>query len=198
MRKLWLQMFLWAGVACAQTAPVILNVTANLAPPPGTLTIVGQNFGSVQPTVTLGGTALTVESFTATTAVADLPAGLVLGTSYALVVTNNQAQLKATATLDVTLGPTGPAGATGPMGPQGAVQRGPLVQRARRGRPAPLALPVPWDRAEEADRRAQPDLPARQAPPAGMAPSGRPGLPERRAPQALPGPWGRTRSISPC
>jgi hypothetical protein len=46
------------------TTPVITSAQANFAVTPATLTINGQNFGAVQPTVTLAGTPLTVQTFT--------------------------------------------------------------------------------------------------------------------------------------
>jgi hypothetical protein len=90
------------------TGPSISSATANFAVSPPQLTIVGHNFGSVQPTVTLGGTSLTVISSSSSNVVADLPQALVLGASYTLTVTNNQSFLKPKATLDLTLGLAGP------------------------------------------------------------------------------------------
>jgi hypothetical protein len=47
-------------------APVISGAAANFAVNPPALTITGQNFGAVQPTVTVDGIALPVHSFTQT------------------------------------------------------------------------------------------------------------------------------------
>jgi hypothetical protein len=135
MRKLEIFMCLWATAAWGQAAgqansPINYSVMANFAVSPATLTIAGQNFGSIQPSVTLGGTPHPVVTFSPTSVVADLPPSLIVGVSYALVLANNQAQLKATASLDVTLGPVGPAGATGATGLAGAT-----------GAPGPAGLP---------------------------------------------------------
>ena len=103
-----------AGTAFGQ-APVISSAAPNLAVNPPTLTIYGHNFGAVQPTVTLGGTPLTIQSFTQLVVVATLRAGANQG-SYPLVLVNN---LGLSVTFDVTLGATGPVGPAGPPGSPG-------------------------------------------------------------------------------
>jgi hypothetical protein len=80
------------------------------------LTIQGSSLGTGKPTVTLGGTALTVTSYgSQTQAVATMPAGVLPGT-YSLVYTRANG---ATATFDLTVGAVGPVGPTGPPGSSG-------------------------------------------------------------------------------
>jgi hypothetical protein len=135
---------LCAAVAIGQdtgtlgTNPAIISVTANFAVTPAQLTIAGQNFGNTKPTVTLGRTSLTVVTFSPTSVVANLPPSLVLGASYPLTLVNNQSLLKAKASLDVTLGLTGPPGPPGPQGPTGpAGPQGPQGVPGAQGPPGP-------------------------------------------------------------
>lgn len=99
--------------------PVITGATANLATNPATLTIAGQNFGTVPPTVKFANAPLTVSSFSATSVVANLPAGVSAG-SYQVVLVNNtnpNSLLRTSLPFDVTLGSGGPQGPPGPVGP---------------------------------------------------------------------------------
>ena len=77
------------GQGGSTNTPVISSAQANFAVTPATLTINGQNFGAVQPTVTLAGTPLTVQTFSQFFAVALLLPGTNQG-SYRLVLVNNQ------------------------------------------------------------------------------------------------------------
>jgi hypothetical protein len=79
MIQLGLLIAMTAGTAFGQVGlfaniPVISSAAANFAVKAPTLTINGQTFG-VPHTVTLGGTPLTVQSFTQCVAVAILPPG---------------------------------------------------------------------------------------------------------------------------
>ena len=114
--QLGLLIVVTAGTAFGQ--PVISSAAANFLVNPPVLTITGKNFGAVAPSVTLGGTPLTVQSFTPSMAVATLPTGTNSG-SYQVVLVNNERPLHPSATFDVTLGAAGPAGPMGPAGPQG-------------------------------------------------------------------------------
>src|SRR5579863_10440261 len=83
--------------------PTIAGVTADYSTTPATLTITGTNFGSTAPSVSLLGAPLTLVSFTAVSAVADIPAGTPPG-SYTLSLVNNSAPPHDPASFDVTLG----------------------------------------------------------------------------------------------
>lgn len=101
--------------------PVIVSAQANFVS--NTLTIVGNNFGTAMPTVTLDATKLTVTSNTNTQIVANLPAGIMPG-SYHLTVAkaeqhHDDEDKDDVARLDVTLGAVGPQGPQGPQGIQG-------------------------------------------------------------------------------
>src|SRR5262245_5628533 len=117
-----LSVSLASSLFAQSNAPAVNNAAADFTKAPATLTINGLNLGNTKPTIALGGAALTVESFSPTKIVADLPAGTTPG-SYHLVVTNNDNQSKSSTALDVTIGtagpqgPAGPQGATGPGGP---------------------------------------------------------------------------------
>jgi len=106
----------------AQSAPAQSKVPAiektQVSTNSNQLTITGQNFGTVIPSVTWDGLLpLTVVSFTDTIVVATLPGGIPAG-SYQLTLTNlttNKA-----GSFIATIGAVGPAGPIGPTGPQGA------------------------------------------------------------------------------
>jgi hypothetical protein len=84
---------------------------------PTVLQIDGSGFGTVRPTVVLGGTPLYLLSFTDTVVVASVPVAVPAG-SYTLVITQGSGK-DISASFDVTIGAAGPAGATGPAGPAG-------------------------------------------------------------------------------
>jgi len=105
----------------AQLLPVIESATVNSAA--NTITISGIGFNTrIKPTVNLGGTNLTVNSYTSTTVVANLGSVTAPGT-YLLTLTDGLLP----AVADVTLGAVGPQGpqgaigATGAQGPQGPI-----------------------------------------------------------------------------
>ncbi len=82
------------------SAPVIYDVKSDYNAM--TLTVIGQNLGSTSGTVTLGGTPLTVNSWSPSAIVAQIPQGTSPG-SYSLVVTGpRRGDLSATA--EVTIG----------------------------------------------------------------------------------------------
>jgi hypothetical protein len=113
---------LLGGIAFAQsvTAPRISGSIVNTTVTPNQLTIVGSNFGSIQPAVTLNDMLLTLISYSNTMVVAQLPNSFTPG-SYMLVVTNGQnAQSGTSVTTVGAVGPQGPSGPQGPAGPQGA------------------------------------------------------------------------------
>lgn len=97
---------------------------------PGTITINGQNFNNgYPPIVTLGGTSISVQSYTATQIIAEFPVGTPDG-DYQLTVTTGTAvkNYDAYALTIGAVGPQGPqglkgdtgsAGIAGPAGPQG-------------------------------------------------------------------------------
>ncbi len=122
--------------------PLILAAVPDSSVSPTQLTIMGENFGTLKPAVTLDSIPLTVVNFGSTSVTALLPAGLTPG-SYLLTLQRN-GQKQNTAEFDVALGaigpkgekgdpgalgpagpagpsgPTGPVGPTGPQGPEGA------------------------------------------------------------------------------
>ncbi len=101
--------------------PVITAVSESEHPPQ--LTIMGSNFGTVQPSVTLNGLPVSVMSYTNTLVVVTLPASIESAPgTYLLSLTNNsdvKVQLLNTGVFVVAIGETGPAGPAGPAGPQG-------------------------------------------------------------------------------
>jgi hypothetical protein len=98
--------------------PSITAASANAAMT--TLTLTGAQLNSSgAPLLTLGGVGLTVQSSSASTVVATLPPGTTART-YPLVLTTGNLS----ATLDLTIGATGPIGPAGPVGPVGPI--GPL------------------------------------------------------------------------
>ena len=102
------------------------------------LNISGSNFGSQVGTVKLGGSTLTVVSWSAGRIVANLPATTVPG-MYLLVVTIKPLPLIAVA--DVTLGAVGPQGVVGPQGPAGP--QGPTGLPGVAGAPGPVGSQGP-------------------------------------------------------
>jgi hypothetical protein len=100
--------------AKAQLFSIISNAKVNTST--NMITITGSGFNTrVKPTVYLGGTNLSVSSFTATSVVASLGSVTAPGT-YMLTVTSGVTFAAA----DVTLGAVGPQGPIGPQGPTGA------------------------------------------------------------------------------
>ena len=103
--------------------PLILAAVPDSSASPTQLTIMGENFGTLKPTVTLDSIPLAVVSFGSTSVTALLPAGLTPG-SYLLMLQRN-GQKQNTAEFDVALGAIGPkrregrSGAPGPAGPAG-------------------------------------------------------------------------------
>ena len=92
-----------------------------------TITITGSGFSAkTKPTVQLGGTNLTVDSYAATSIVASLGSVTAPGT-YLLTVTSGVTFAAA----DVTLGAVGPQGPIGPLGSR----RGQRARREQRGIP---------------------------------------------------------------
>jgi IPT/TIG domain len=113
-----------AGTAWAATAPPpqIASASQIFATSPTQLQIEGSGFGSLRPTVVLGGTPLYVLSFTDTLVFASIPAAVPDG-AYALVLTSGDPKGGSSAPFDVAIGAVGPAGPTGPAGPQGLADR---------------------------------------------------------------------------
>src|SRR2546430_13906470 len=110
-----------ARMQAASSGQVIVNRTT-IDYALNKITIVGTNFGSSTPSVTLQGAPLSVQSFNAVTGtvVATLPAALNPG-SYLLAVTTSTGG-PSTGFFDTTYGSnggTGPTGATGATGPTG-------------------------------------------------------------------------------
>jgi hypothetical protein len=105
-------------VSQAQT-PVINDAVVNLTA--GQITLSGSNFSpnGVAPTVTVGGTSSTVNSFTNTTIVVEVPSTLAAAT-YLVSVTNSFRPSGSAYVTVGAVGPQGPAGATGATGPKGA------------------------------------------------------------------------------
>lgn len=100
--------------AWAASKPSITSAVADFQT--NQISIVGVNFGTVSPYVTLDGLVATVVTFTPTTILADLPSGIAPG-SYVLSVKNKSDNL--VATFDATIGNAGPQGPQGAQGPQG-------------------------------------------------------------------------------
>ena len=107
---------LTAVLTAISHAATVSSATADFSVSPARLTIAGQNFGSGSPSVTLGAVSLTVESFSPTQIVADLPPSITAGTYHLVVLSRQPLSLNL---LDVTLGTAGPQGAPGAAGPQG-------------------------------------------------------------------------------
>ena len=104
----------FAPPAKAQLFSIISNTKVNTST--NTINITGSGFSSkVKPTVYLGGTTLSISSFTATSIVASLGSVTLPGT-YLLTVTSGITFAAA----DVTLGAVGPQGPIGPPGLTGA------------------------------------------------------------------------------
>ena len=115
------------------------------------LNISGSNFGSQVGTVKLGGSTLTVVSWSAGRIVANLPATTVPG-MYLLVVTIKPLPLIAVA--DVTLGAVGPQGVVGPQGPAGP--QGPTGLPGVAGAPGPVGSQGPTGPAGPTGPEGQP------------------------------------------
>jgi hypothetical protein len=98
--------------------PQIVSASQLFATNPTQLQIEGSGFGSLRPTVVLGGTPLFLLSFTDTMVFASVPVAVPPGT-YTLVLTSGDPKSGSSAPFDVAIGAVGPAGATGPAGPQG-------------------------------------------------------------------------------
>jgi hypothetical protein len=107
--------------------------SAQVDPLAKTIAISGRNFGDVLPVVNLGATVLEVTSFNPTSIKANLPEDLP-ASSYRLAVFAGGG-LPRLASLDVTVGDTGPQGPSGPIGPPG--QQGP------QGPPGPQGVSAP-------------------------------------------------------
>jgi len=125
MLAVFLAVVLLVGQALAGSSPPpqLLILGATVEGGGATLRIVGRNFGSGDPVVTLEDEHLVVVTATSTEIVAMLPAGLVPG-SYLLTVARGPATTQFDA-FSVAIGggapgPTGPTGPQGPTGPTGA------------------------------------------------------------------------------
>jgi hypothetical protein len=107
------------ALAQSNTAPRISGSIVNTTVTPNQLTIVGSNFGSIQPVVTLDDVLVMVISYSNTMVVAQIPNSVVPG-SYTLVVANGQNGQSGTSVTTIgAVGPQGPSGPQGPAGPQG-------------------------------------------------------------------------------
>jgi hypothetical protein len=115
-----------------QGSPVIKYTTTNYTTM--VLNVFGSNFGTTTGTVTLGGSALTVQTWAATQIVVTLPS-ITPGT-YLLSVSLPKGS-HPTATLAVTLGASGPPGPAGPQGIQGLSIIGPQGPAGVNGAPGP-------------------------------------------------------------
>src|SRR5262249_35370091 len=109
---------LWTSIAFSQTTPLIVAAEANFKVSPPQIIITGTNFGAVSPTVTFSGTTLAIQTFSQTSVLATLPAGIMPG-AYLLTLRNNELASKPVTLFDVTVGAAGPAGPTGAVGPLG-------------------------------------------------------------------------------
>ncbi len=115
----------WLGThtlsADASGIPVIAAVTESTQPPQ--LTIMGSNFGTVAPAVTLNNLPVSVMSYTNTLVVVTLPASIESAPgTYTLTLTNNSDSpndILRTGIFLVAIGAIGPNGPAGPVGPQG-------------------------------------------------------------------------------
>jgi hypothetical protein len=174
--------------------PVILSVSAD--PQLVVLTIGGQNFGDLTPTVTLDSVPLVVTGATPTQVLASLPPGLLPG-SYRLTLArgtrrgddrSDQPAPKEVAVFDVTLG------AVGPMGPKG--EKGDTGNVGPQGLPGPTGPkgdPGPTGAQGPAGPQGPPGPAGSQGPQGQMGPQGPPGPPGAAGvagPQGPPGPAG--------
>ena len=112
---------------------VIDSARADLSTTPATITIFGENFGTVSPVVTFGGMPLSVTTFSQTAITAGLPNKIKPG-SYNLVVVAGPGTPRI-GQLGVTIGNTGAAGPQGSVGPAGA--QGPAGPRGAQGSQGP-------------------------------------------------------------
>ena len=176
-------------LAADRSAPVIQNVRFTFQsgnPSPTQMDIVGANFGTVTPVVTLDGLKQAVTLFTDTmiTVAPVTPQTLAPG-SYVLSVTNmTPAPGVSSASLvgefDVTVGEVGPQGPQGPAGPVGLT--GPPGPKGNTGAPGPVGPQGPIG------------LPG---PRRDVGPIGPQGLVGPRGPIGVPGPVGPVEPIGP-
>lgn len=104
----------WPCSSYGAESPVISSVSVDSNA--GTILVSGRRLDSNNkaPVVKLGGSALSVQSYTGTAVVAALPAGWQPGDYYLTVSTGG-----GSAGWDLTIGATGATGPAGPQGPQG-------------------------------------------------------------------------------
>jgi hypothetical protein len=126
------------GRASADGEPRILAVVPDSSAGPTQLTVMGEDFGTLKPSVALESIPLTVVTFGPTSVSALLPTGLAPG-SYLLTLQRN-GQKQKTAEFHVALGAIGPKGekgdpgVTGPPGPAGpSGPAGPVGQTGPQG-----------------------------------------------------------------
>lgn len=127
----------WEAQPAANGPPVILAANPDSAVTPTTLTLIGLNFGSPAPIITLGGTPLPVLSASNTRVVVSVPPGIVPGT-YHLTLTTSTPVLSRTIFFHVALGEIGPKGEKGDQGEPGDPgEPGPPGLPGDRGEPGP-------------------------------------------------------------
>jgi hypothetical protein len=116
---------------------------ADFCDQPIQLQIDGSSFGSLRPTVVLGGTPLFLLSFTDTMVFASVPVAVPPGSS-ALVLTSGDPKSGSSAPFEMAIGAVGPAGALVPRdrkAPQGSRARATSIQEISSSRPS-RAFPV--------------------------------------------------------
>jgi hypothetical protein len=106
--------------AHAAGVPLVLSATVNYSK--GTLTVIGQNFGS-SPVVAVDNVNFTTQSASSSQIVANFPSGLPASSftpgTYSLTVQYRN-QVPSVFSVDIgAAGPQGPQGIAGPVGPQG-------------------------------------------------------------------------------
>jgi hypothetical protein len=117
----------------AAWCPEVTSAEPTYKTNPPELTLVGTNFGTVLPVVTIDGLSALVVTHTNTLVKVKIPAAVyAVPGSYDLLLTRGSGECQTAATFDVTIGAvglqgpagpiglTGPAGATGPIGLTGA------------------------------------------------------------------------------
>ena len=184
--------------------PSIETVVPNFATSPAQITITGQHldenlFGPPSaPTVQLAGTPLHVLSSSATTVVAELPAGVTFGEF--LLTVEHKTFLNGW--FDLTLGATGAQGPAGPQGPAGG--QGPQGLMGFPGIPGttgPQGLPGPAGVAGPAGATGPPGSvgpPGPQGTAGATGPIGPAGVPGAPGPQGVAGPVGATGPAGPA
>jgi len=126
--------------------PLIFSAVPNLST--AQVTITGQALGTAAPKVTIGGMAVVVISHSSTSVVTSMPSNMAPG-DYLVNLTSGTVS----ASLNLTVGATGPQGPQGIPGPQGATgpegPSGPQGPTGATGSPGPAGISVGYSALNE-------------------------------------------------